>query len=172
MLPQDVIARARSQLGMKIKYESGRGGFYPGSLTAADVLGRCCCSGFVAWCLNTPRRVDLPMYQAELGSWVETSAIVRDARWPFGMFQEVPIAAALAGMVLVYPDRPGHQGHVGIVTVDGPALLVIHCSSSNYVRTGDAIQETGPEVFLARHAIAARCAHVRYASYQEPAHAA
>jgi hypothetical protein len=172
MLPAEVISRARSQLGMKTRYESGRGGFFPGSLTAADAMGRCCCSGFVAWCLNTPRRVDLPMYQAELGSWVETSAIVRDARRPFGMFQQVPIEDAEPGMVLCYGDRPGHQGHVGIITVAGPPLLVIHCSSSNYVRTGDAIQETGPELFIARHAICARCAHVDYANYQEPAHAA
>lgn len=158
MLPAEVVARARSQIGLPTRYELGRGGFYPSALTAADAMGRCDCSGFVAWIFKTPRHVDIPEYAAELGNWVETSAIVRDAKLPYGMFNEVPLAQAEAGMVIVYGDNQGHQGHVGIVVEVGSAgpTSVVHCSKGNYLRAGDAIQETDPAVFFHHNAIVAR----------------
>lgn len=167
MTPEEVLARARGQIGRGTKYELSRGGFYPQSLTAADSVGRCDCSGFVAWCLNACRQIDHPAYKAELGNWVETSAIVRDAkRSALGMFALVDTASAEPGMLYVWGDpKSGKgQGHVGIISAVGPdgPSKVIHCSKGNWNTTGDAIQETGPQVFVANHAIVARCIHVAH----------
>lgn len=173
--PTEVVTRARSQIGLKTIYDLGRGGFYPGSLTAADTKGRCDCSGFVAWCLKESRYVTFEMYVAELGHWVETSAIVRDANRPFGMFNRVPMGQAQPGMVIVYGDRPGHQGHVGIISEVGSGAIrkVVHCAKSNYLHTGDAIQETSPEIFLANpHTIVARFANVNHPGFSEAHHVA
>lgn len=172
MTPEEVVSRARSQLAGKnpTKYELGRGGFHPQSLTAADTMGRCDCSGFVAWCLGASRHIDHPAYLQELGQWVETSAIVRDARRSeHGMFALVALGEARPGMVYVWGDpKSGRgQGHCGIITEINPNAgpwgaphKVIHCSKGNYTSTGDAIQETTTELFVRNHAIVARCIHV------------
>ena len=169
MLPSEVVERARSQVGgtHPTKYELGRGGFYPHALTAADSVGRCDCSGFVAWCLACCRQIDHPAYKAELGNWVETSAMVRDARnSELGMFALVATDKAEPGMVYVWGDpKSGRgQGHCGIITEVGEAgpIKVVHCSKGNFTQTGDAIQETNPSIFVANHAIVARCAHVEH----------
>lgn len=172
--PAEVVARARSQIGMRTVYDLGRGGYYPGSLTAADSKGRCDCSGFVAWSLKESRHVDLSIYVEQLGHWIETSAIVRDAMRPFGMFDRVPVSLAQPGMVLVYGDQGGHQGHVGVISevALGAVSKVVHCSKGNYTATGDAIQETGPQVFLANPAtIVARFANVHHPGFEEAVHA-
>jgi hypothetical protein len=51
------------------------------------------------------------------------------------------------------PRRP--YGHVGIVTEvrEGKVTKVIHCSSGNFRRHGDAIKETPPTVFQVPDAI-------------------
>jgi cell wall-associated NlpC family hydrolase len=162
----EVARRARSQLGRGTKYDLGRGGWDPEALVAADAKGRCDCSGFVAWCVHECRHVSLRLYTDYLGNWVETSAMVRDAKSPFGMFQQVAWSAAKPGMVIVYGDSgDGHQGHCGIIVeVDstGPTS-VVHCSKGGFERHGDAIQETGVDHFASRGAIVAECASVRYA---------
>ena len=161
----EVVARARSQIGRKTKYELGRGGHYPDSLMPADSVGRCDCSGFVAWCFREPRKVQLSIYKPYLGNWVETSAIVRDAhRIGVGLFDIVTTKDALPGMVLVYGDKGKGQGHVGIISEIGPLgpAKVVHCSKGNFDNFGDAVRETGPEIFVSHGAIVARCIAADY----------
>lgn len=147
--PADLLARARSALGRKIAYELGKGGLKPAAASPADGAGECDCSGYVAWCLGMSRMTEHPLYQAFNGGWINTDAIVHDARRPTGFFEQ--LNRPRVGCLIVYPSGNGHKvGHVGIVTaVDagGSVAKVIHCSSGNFRRTGDAVGETGPEVF-------------------------
>ena len=165
MTAEQIVQRARSAAGRGIAYRLGAGGMHP-----ADELptrnGFCDCSGFVAWCLGRDR------HNSEMpGGWVETSAIFRDAKLITGegLFDEVAWREAQGGDLVVYGDRyePGtrkliHQGHVGVVAsigADGPATA-IHCSRGNERRHGEAICETGVEVWEARSGIVARAAEL------------
>jgi cell wall-associated NlpC family hydrolase len=157
-----VVARARSATGKGTVYSLGEGGREPALPTPGH---RCDCSGFAAWCVGVDRYLpndDLKnLMPGE--AWFETSTLARDARSPFGFVAEVPWLAALPGDLLVYPDRSGHQGHVGVVaTVDhaGP-LSVVHCSLGNFHHTNDAIRETPVELFRLAGAIVARVAWVQ-----------
>jgi hypothetical protein len=76
--------------------------------------------------------------------------MVNDARKDTGFFQR--LAAPKPGCIIVFPGPPLRKiGHVGIVTeVDDlgtTATKVLHCSSGNYRKFGDAIRETPPTVF-------------------------
>lgn len=165
MKAADVVARARGAIGHGCVYALGKGGMHPASPTPWPTglpnVG-CDCSGFVAWCLGVSRMLtkDHPHY--EFGGWFETSAIARDARSEFGFVNEVLWSLALPGDLLVWGDHDGHQGHVGIVSEcdeTGP-VRVIHCSRGNWRDHGDAIAETGVEVFRRNNAIAAEVAWV------------
>lgn len=52
-------------------------------------------------------------------------------------------------------DGKSHDGHIGIVVeasgkgIKG-AQRVIHCSMGNFKKSGDAIQITGPQAWVAR----------------------
>lgn len=152
-----VLDRARSAIGSLTFYELGYGGYdparaHPAELASGEIDG-CDCSGFVAWALGRPRHSpDMP------GGWIETTAMVRDGKTPGGLFTVVTRPTVLPGMLLCYGDRPGvGQGHVGLISGFDSAghLRVIHCSRGNYIRTaaaghGDAIQETGDEIFWVR----------------------
>lgn len=174
MTPADAVARARLAIGHRCLYFLGHGGFDP--LRSFPwhndpAIDGCDCSGFVAWCLGLSRRIVAgPLaarYKPYFGEWLETSAIVRDAKSPFGLFTAVPWEEARSGDLLVYGDADGHQGHVGIVASadhHGP-LTVVHCSSGNFKGTGDAVQETGPHIWQARGTVA------RYADFVEVASA-
>jgi len=142
-------------------YKLGKGGFDPKALHPWNRTMQCDCSGFVAWCLGVSRKTDNPWYAKQNGGWLETSAITRDATSPFGVFTEVARYDALPGDVLVWGDKAGAQGHVGIVS--GPTTIN-HCSSGNFRVTGDAIRETSTEIFDKNDAIAARCAWVEVGS--------
>ena len=145
MTPAEMLVRASSALGKGTKYVLGS------SLVGSE----CDCSGFVAWCFGVPRKVNLDLYVRWNGGWFETTAIYRDAKSPYGFFREVPLAQAQPGDVFVWGDSHGRQGHIGIITEEGGAK-VIHCSKGNWARTGDAVQETPPDVFLKNDAIVAR----------------
>lgn len=94
----------------------------------------CDCSGYVCWALGVARN------RAPLdGGWINTDAMVADARGQRRLF--VPVARALPGALLVYP-RPGGAsrapGHVGIVVdadANGRATRVLHCAPDNYLLT-------------------------------------
>ena len=149
------------------KYKLGAGGrLWHKGTPWTPALMTCDCSGFVAWCIGEDRHTNHPWYRALNGGWLETTAILRDAREPaFGMFAEVAWEAALPGDFLVWGDSGGKQGHVGIVTTVGGALhrgptLVAHCSMGNWRQTKDAIGVTDATIFLSHGAAVARCALV------------
>ncbi|HET7273992.1 MAG TPA: peptidoglycan-binding protein [Longimicrobiaceae bacterium] len=139
------LERARSAIGRNTKYVLGAGGMRP----FTELSRRCDCSGFVAWAIGIPRQ--LP---PRTGGWLDTDAYWRGGE-PVadGLFPQMTPGTALPGDLFVYPDDNGRQGHIGIigeVGANGPET-VVHCSSGNYRRTGDAVQETSSD-FLERHA--------------------
>lgn len=154
-----VLARARSAIGRQTVYQLGAGGRDPNTAHPGDLVAghlECDCTGMGAWAFGVRRFVESwnPLYEG--GDWFESRTLERDARSPWGFIAEVPWLQARPGDVLVWGDRPGSQGHFGIVaTVDvrGP-LSVIHCSSGNFRGTGDAIQETPPDLFRKKAALA------------------
>jgi len=156
---QSVVIAARSAIGYNTKYGLGAGGRqWHKDWPWNPLTHKCDCTGFLAWCFGVDRKTDHPLYKEWNGGWLESTAIVRDAMLPgTGMFDRVLWTSAAPGDVLVWGDKNGHQGHVGIVVEanDGP-LSVVHCSTGNFRRTGDAIQETDVNVFVQNNAILAR----------------
>lgn len=162
-----VVARARGAIGKGTRYRLGAGGRDP----LAPEPGRrgvgwlyCDCSGFAAWCVGVDRYLpNAAIPTLPNGQWFETSALVRDARSPFGFVVEVPWAEAHPGDLLVWPDNGAVQGHVGIVAEVGTAGpdTVVHCSSGNTQNgTKDAIAETDVALFVRHKALVARVAWV------------
>ncbi len=135
------LERARSAIGRSTAYRLGAGGMRPSA-----TLGRSSdCSGFVAWTIGIPRQ--LP---PKTGAWLDTDCYWRGGS-PVadGLFLRVDAETALPGDLYVYPDSGGRQGHIGVITgtQDGKPTRVIHCSSGNHRRSGDAVQETGCTIF-------------------------
>lgn len=146
-----IVRRARSVCG-EGKYVLGKGGRVPSADNPFD-RGECDCSGFVSWCIGLDR------YQrnAIAGDWIETTAIVKDASYERKLF--AAMNERKPGYLIVYGDKNGRQGHVGIISeVDshGRVTKVIHCSSGNYRTKGVAVAETDPNVFLTNGAITVR----------------
>lgn len=155
-----ILERARSAIGHGTVYAlgRGRGGRDPLTPSPADKLRRCDCSGFAAWACGLDRYQPASWLKQVNGGWLSTNGIISDAMaTPHAFFRRVAVPEL--GDLVVYGDRKVNgvtrQGHVGIVA-EFPDLRVVHCSSSNYKRTGDAIQETDGAFFLARGAIFAR----------------
>jgi hypothetical protein len=180
----DIVARARTQIGLGTRYALGWGdhnGTSPDFDDRAGVegidkdpddtdcrqAGACDCSAFVCWCLRMKKhQPDLGWLRRLNGGWFATDGIWWDAvkQRGDGLFRlirggEVPVI----GAVVVFPSsriaklgapnvwRPGDPeiGHVGVISQveGGAAVRVIHCSSGNYKRVGDAIQETDLKAF-------------------------
>jgi hypothetical protein len=147
----DALLRARSALRSGT-YGLGKGGRRPKHRfpwDTGDSARLVDCSGFVSGCVGVDR------YQPHgiSGEWIETSAVYRDAIGEQRMFRRVK--KPQAGDLIVYPDRNGGQGHIGIISrVDGGLpSLVIHCSKGNQRKHGTAIQETDARVFTNNGAI-------------------
>ena len=159
------VRRALSALGKKTAYVS------PGKMPkfAAETFpagAKLDCSGFIYWCLRftspipESRMVDHPLYKKVNGGWFETTAIYRDGKESTGYFREIQPAV---GAFLVFPDYRGsdghtHDGHIGMVTEIDPTKFglarvrkIIHCSLGGWRNHGDAIRETGPEIWLNGH---------------------
>jgi cell wall-associated NlpC family hydrolase len=149
MTVTELLQRARSAIGHKVKYRLGAGGIDPNSPTPASIDNACDCSGFVYWCLGISRKTDHPLYVRFNGGWINTDAIVHDANQPTGLF--FPLDEPKVGCLWVFPSRRPKRpyGHVGIVSAvrNGKVTKVIHCAASNFRRYGDAIRETPPTVF-------------------------
>jgi len=126
---------------MGIRYGLGKGGMNPGSPTPAS-NGLCDCSGFVAWSLGFSRKINERFYVRFNNGWFETTAVWTDIASPVGILEEID--KPRAGAVVVYPDRDGHQGHIGILVDDDK---VVHCSMGNDRAFGNAIQVTNTDVF-------------------------
>jgi len=155
MTPNQLIARARSAAAKNVVYKLGAGGMRPDKAMPTDANNRCDCSGFVCWALGISRQTTHPLYLNFNGGWINTNAMVNDAKESTGMFR--PATLIVPGVILVFASGGGHRvGHCGIVTKVGAAGMpetVIHCSSGNS-RNGDAIQETPPTVFRTAGTIA------------------
>jgi cell wall-associated NlpC family hydrolase len=138
MKVDELLKRARSALGKKVKYRLGAGGIDPNSPTPASVDNACDCSGFVCWCLGISRKTDHPLYVRFNGGWINTDAIVHDANQPTGFFRKID--EPKVGCLVVFPSKKPRRpyGHVGIVTEvrEGKVTKVIHCSSGNFRRYG------------------------------------
>lgn len=135
-------------------YKLGAGGMNP----LAPIPGvECDCSGYTSWNFGRSRQTTNPLYVKFNGGWVNTDGMIHDAKSCLGFF--TLITEPRVGCIIVYGGKasgaPRKIGHVGVVTaigeVDHPytrnVIRVRHCSMGNYRRTGDAIQETTPEVF-------------------------
>ena len=84
--------------------------------------------------------------------WIETTAIVRDANGASRLFKKID--DPVPGCLVVYGDRLGRQGHVGVVddVRSKTDFDVVHCSKGND-RNGDAIQRTKGGLFVRAKAI-------------------
>jgi len=149
-----VIERARTQAGKGTVYRLGGGNPDAGAFSCQDGEGECDCSAFMQWLLGIPRYMpQLAWLKRVNGGWYNTDGIWWDAtRERTGLFEE---SIPLRGALIVYPsnwvakvDGP-RVGHIGLVTeaTNGRAVKVIHCSAGNFRKHGDAIHETGPEVW-------------------------
>jgi len=135
---QRTLERAHASIGLGTAYQLGTAGFDP----AAPLTPACDCSGFIAWCIGVPR--ELP---PNSNLWLQT-----DTFWAGGLpvgpelFQPVMPGVVQVGDLIVYPDGPWGQGHIGLVSAvqNGEIRRVIHCSSRNWRDFGDAILETEP----------------------------
>jgi hypothetical protein len=166
MMPEQVVNRARASIGGGCIYGLGKGGFHPSALYPWNMNRECDCSGFASWCLGVSRLIDEghPFKGLFMGSWLETSAIYRDASDPApSAFQRIDLLAAAPGDLYVFGDRrhDGHvrQGHVAVISSVGPQgpEALVHCSAGNWRTLRDAIQETEvAEFWKERGAIVAR----------------
>jgi len=136
-----VMARAQSAIGQGIRYKLGMGGMKPGNPSPA-AGGQCDCTGFIAWCLGMSRKTSEAFYVNFNNGWIETTAVWTDVGKSVGIFEQ--INGPKIGAIVVFPDKAGKQGHIGIISGAGK---VIHCSSGNDKKFGDAIQETDMAVF-------------------------
>lgn len=149
MTTNQLLSRARSAAGKGVKYKLGAGGMFPAQPLPGNINNECDCSGFVCWALGISRKTDHPLYVKFNGGWINTDAMVHDAKKETGFLSQLPLPKPGCLIVFGKPPGAGKVGHVGIVTkVDsaGKVLTVIHCSSGNW-KKGDAIQETPPTVF-------------------------
>ncbi len=139
---QQTLSRARSCLGKGTIYHLGGSDNDPEKPFPQE----CDCSGFVDWSMGFWRQ--LP---PRSDHWLYTDSI-----WDgggevgHGLFTQVMSGLAQPGDFLVYPSpSPHHVGHIGIVvTVSGGVPTeIIHCSSTNYHNTNDAVRVAPPTVF-------------------------
>lgn len=145
MNARDMLTRAFSAEPVRTIYKLGSGGMNPKAAHPKGWDGACDCSGFVAWAIGRSRQTTHPLYVRKNGGWINTDAMVHDAEECTGFFT---LTEPKVGAIIVYGGHNQYRkvGHCGIVTSVDP-LRVLHCSMGNYRRSGDAIQETGPEAF-------------------------
>ena len=160
MRVDELVTRARSQIGKGTVYRLGGGNLDPSAPHPRDEQESADCSAFACWAIGI--RKYQPQFRwlvAFNGGWYNTGAVWRDADVPIGLFEMA--TQPYVGCLMVYPSvalarthlrgvrRGPSVGHVGVVTEarGGKATRVVHCSSGNFRRTGDAIRETDAAVF-------------------------
>jgi hypothetical protein len=183
-----LLARARAQSGHKVIYGLGGGDIKPTTSNPWGDDNRLDCSAYTNWSFGLSKyQPTLAFLDPVSGRWYNTGGVWWDAKMEkTGHFEE--IMTPLPGCAVVYPSRAivgllkkagsprvlidavascPSVGHIGIVTEVIPGRVgtsgiakVIHCSSGNYKKTGDAVQETGPEVFQRPGAILVWCSTV------------
>jgi cell wall-associated NlpC family hydrolase len=146
----ELLKRASSQIGQSTVYRLG-GGKTTGE-SPRDEASSCDCSAFVCWALALRKhQPEFAWLKKVNGGWYNTDGIWWDAlKEPTGYFHE--IKAPEPGALIVYPSRATSKvagpkiGHVGVIAdvKSGAVSSVIHCSSGNWKKTGDAIRRTAP----------------------------
>jgi hypothetical protein len=153
----DILRRARYALAnSRARYRLGAGGAKPMASLPESAQGLCDCSGFVSWCIGECRKTSDPFYVAFNGGWIETTGVYADATATRGIFTKTE--NPYPGDIMVWPDRRGEHGHIGIISqVSGNrATKIIHCSKSNDRNTGRAIRETSADRFYTMGAVVVR----------------
>jgi hypothetical protein len=161
------VQRARSAVGLGIKYKLGKGGFFPKGArpdlinrVAEDARGhgyvmysnQCDCSGFVAWVLMMRRdQINAKKWWSKLLPWIETTMVYRDATGPQRVF--VRLSKPEAGCLVVYGDKGRSEGHIAVVTEAKDGIRIVDCSSGMSRSTGEAIRERNGDFFLKNGAI-------------------
>jgi len=135
----ELVRRALSAVNAPIAYGMGQGGKHPGDKLPSRT-GLCDCSGFIAWVCGLVRGP-----RSTPPAWIETSNIVRDATMTRRTFRQV--SKPRPGCFVVFPDRPGQQGHIGLITSLAP-FRGVDCSNGVSKRTGRAISERDFRFFL------------------------
>lgn len=185
MTPSEIVARARSAHGKHIGYELGCGGLHPeadhpGEKSRKGKLGLWCdCSAFVAW-VNRYKRIgwtstdgivwdakhpggsytQVPAAQVGEGDVVVYGGIyvagIRVAIGHTGIVTRPPICEH-CGTALHAHDPHCQEPGAKLGSKEWwSALRVVHCSSSNFRHTGDAIRETRGSGFRKGRTIFAR----------------
>jgi len=148
MKRQEILDRAHyAAAHSKATYELGKGGYSPTNELPEGSTKTCDCSGFVSWVIGESRKTGNAFLKSLNGGWIETTAVVKDAKSEEGMFTKID--APEPGCLFVWGDNSGKQGHIGVVTevAFGTATKVIHCSSGNSRKYGKAIKETAADIF-------------------------
>ena len=151
-----LVNRALGMVDQGIRYKLGAGGMKPNLPTPAP-KGLCDCTGFIAWCFGISRKTNNPFYVKHMGGWFETSVIYLDVGHTAGLFEQLQVPKP--GAIVVFGDKTastgrkeGHSGLVTAVDTKGKVKHVVHCSSGNDNRAGDAIQVTDDSVFKNQNA--------------------
>jgi hypothetical protein len=150
----NTLTRARLACGKRIEYRNGAGGLFPEHALPCDNANRCDCSGFSLWALGVSRWArpshpwiaDFPPIGGAF-AWIDTTRLYLAAKAGLPMCE---VEAPAPGDLIVYGDwrgfdgkmREGHVGIIGQLGEFGGPLSVIHCSSGNWKKAGDAILET------------------------------
>lgn len=172
MTVEELLERARSQVGLRIKYKMGGGASKTARHTCADSNNASDCSSFVCWALGIDKNGNYPFLRRPGtqpdpgGDWYGTDQIWDDAvNLRLGLFSK--INDPVPGCVIVFPTtwkegRARPAGHCGIVTQisGGKVKKVVHCSSGNFRAMGDAVQETDPGVFTDPRTTFAWCGRI------------
>jgi hypothetical protein len=163
--PEQIGARARSLLSLRLPppgnrvgpktspvYKLGAGGKNPSAAHCFEFstltkrwVGDCSALSAFACGFDRFQPDKFP------GNWVNTDAMLRDAERDGDWFAR---ALPHVGALLVYGGvhKNGKRvrvGHVGVCVALDP-VLIVHCSSGASKRTGDAVSEVGPALWLNR----------------------
>jgi hypothetical protein len=144
------VERALDALRFRCLYKLGRGGF--NSLHPVNPAwdgGRSDCSGFVSYVLMTRRSP-----KEARPFWIETTMVYNDAVGAQRAFRAIP--KPIPGCLVVYGDRKGSEGHIGVVvSVSGDTYATVECASGILGRTGKAIRkrENAQTLFGSKKAI-------------------
>ncbi len=123
------VGRAKAATAFACTYKLGKGGMNPASSTPG---AECDCSGFLSWVAGISR------YQGDKNKpwskhleWIETSAMVEDARGAQRLFKI--IEKPVPGCFIAYGDRKvlgvPRQGHCGLVVGEEADPSCVDCST-------------------------------------------
>lgn len=128
------VTRAIAATGFGVTYKLGKGGFNPADKTPG---AQCDCSGFLSWVAGISRfQGDKNKPWSKHLEWIETSAMVEDARGAQRLFKIID--KPVPGCFIAYRDRRvlgiPRQGHCGLVVGSESDPLCVDCSTGRFKR--------------------------------------